>query len=65
MDSYDLCTLDDDLNRDIASCFNDGEWTQIDVFAEDIDEELSYAWENFSEMVKYKKRYTFFKIRIS
>ena len=61
MDSYDLCTLDDDLNRDIASCFNDGEWTQIDVFAEDIDEKLSYAWENFSEMVKYKKRYTFFQ----
>lgn len=61
MDSYDLCTSNVELNDDIASCFNDGEWTQTDVFGEDLDEELSYAWNNFSEMVKYKKRYTFFQ----
>ena len=61
MDSYGLCTQDDDLNEDIASCFNDSEWTQTDAFAEDLDEELSYAWDYFSKMVKYKKRYTFFQ----
>lgn len=61
MDSYGLCTQNDDLNEDIASCFNDSEWTQTDAFAEDLDEELSYAWDYFSKMVKYKKRYTFFQ----
>lgn len=61
MDSYGLCTQDDELNEDIASCFNDSEWTQTDAFAEDLDEELSYAWDYFSKMVKYKKRYTFFQ----
>ena len=61
MYGYNLCTSDDNLNDDIASCFNYEEWTKTDVFEEDIDEELSYAWNTFSQMVKYQKRYTFFQ----
>lgn len=59
--NYGLCTSNDQLNEDIASCFNTGFYTQTDVFTEDKDKELSYAWNYFSEMVKYKKRYTFFQ----
>ncbi len=61
MYDYNLYTSDDNLNNDIASCFNYDELTEIDVFGEDLDEELSYAWDTFSQMVKYKKRYTFFQ----
>lgn len=61
MDNYDLYTSDESLNEDIASCFNYDEFTRNDVFEEDLDEELSYAWNNFVKMVKYQKRYTFFQ----
>lgn len=61
INSYKLCTSNDELNEDIVSCFNNVEWTQKDAFSEDLDEELSCAWNYFSEMVKYKKRYTFFR----
>lgn len=61
MYEYDLYTSDDSLNEDIASCFNYDELTRNDVFEEDLDEELSYAWDNFVKMVKYQKRYTFFQ----
>lgn len=58
--NYGLCTSNDQLNEDIESCFNNGFYTQADVFSEDKDKELSYAWDYFSRMVKHKKRYTFF-----
>lgn len=61
MYEYNLYTSDDSLNEDIASCFNYDELTKNDVFEEDLDEELSFAWDNFVKMVKYKKRYTFFQ----
>lgn len=61
MDSYGLYTLNNDLNEDIASCFNNDECVQTEAFAEDLDEELSYEWDYFSNMVKHKKRYTFFQ----
>lgn len=61
MENYNLCTSDETLNEDIASCFNYDELTRTDVFEEDVDEELSYAWDNFVKMVKHQKRYTFFK----
>ncbi len=60
MCNYSLSTLNDELNSDIASCFNNEVHIQKDVFAENLDEKLSYAWDYFSKMVKYKKRYTFF-----
>ena len=59
--NYGLCTSNDQLNEDIASCFNEGFYAQADVFSEDKDKELSYAWDYFSKMVKNKKRYTFFQ----
>ena len=59
--NYGLCTSNDQLSEDIASCFNEGFYAQADVFSEDKDKELSYAWDYFSKMVKNKKRYTFFQ----
>ena len=61
MDNYSLYTSDECLNEDISSCFNCDEWTRNDVFEEDLDEELSYGWNNFIKMVKHQKRYTFFQ----
>lgn len=61
MDNYGLYTSDESLNEDIASCFNYDELTEIDVFGEDLDEELSYAWDYFVKIVKHRKRYTFFQ----
>ena len=59
--NYGLYTSDKQLNEDIESCFNEGIYTQADVFSEETDKELSYAWDYFSTMVKNKKRYTFFQ----
>ncbi|MBQ3237927.1 MAG: RES domain-containing protein [Bacteroidaceae bacterium] len=59
--NYGLYTSNDQLNEDIESCFNEGGYTQADVFSEDKDKELSYAWDYFSKIVKNKKRYTFFQ----
>lgn len=61
MYSYGLYTSDDNLNKDIACCFNEGIWTVRNVWEGDIDEELSYAWNYFVTMVKHKRRYTFFQ----
>lgn len=61
MYNYGLYTSNEQLNEDIESCFNEGFYTQADVFSEDKDKELSYAWDYFSKMVKNKKRYTFFQ----
>lgn len=60
LDSYGLYTPDNKLNDDISSCFSHEEWTQHDAFGEDLDKDLSREWKSFVEMVKYKKRYTFF-----
>lgn len=61
INNYGLYTSNDQLNEDIESCFNEGFYTQVDVFSEDKDKELSYAWDYFSKIVKNKKRYTFFQ----
>ena len=58
---YGLYTSDQTLNEDIRSCFSTDEWVKKDVFEGELDEELSYEWNYFVEMVKHKKRYTFFQ----
>ncbi|WP_370795003.1 HEPN-associated N-terminal domain-containing protein [Bacteroides stercorirosoris] len=58
---YGLWTSDDRLNSDISSCFACDEWIRNEIFEEDLDTELSREWEGFVDMVKYRKRYTFFQ----
>ena len=54
---YGLYTSDQTLNEDIRSCFSTDEWVKKDVFEGELDEELSYEWNYFVEMVKHKKKY--------
>ena len=58
---YHLITENDNLNSDIQSCFHSDYYIKNDAFELDLDENLSYAWNYFKDMVKYKKRYTFFQ----
>ena len=60
MSAYGLCTSDNELNEDISACFDEDIWIKKNIFEEDLDVELSYAWESFCEIVKYKRRYTYY-----
>ncbi len=61
MEAYDLVTDNDDLNEDIAKCFNVDQWIQKDPTAMPLHEELYWDWNKFSHMVKTKIRYSFFR----
>lgn len=61
MVNYDLVTDNDDLNEDIAKCFNVDRWIRKDPTAMPLHEELYWDWSNFSHMVKTKLRYSFFR----
>lgn len=61
MADYALVTDNDDLNDDIATCFNVEQWIRKDPTAMLLHEELYRAWNNFSHMVKTKLRYSFFR----
>ena len=61
MEDYDLVTGNDDLDEDIAKCFNVDQWIRKDPTAMLLHEELYRAWNNFSHMVKTKLRYSFFR----
>lgn len=60
LSAYGLLTLNEELNDDISACFDEGVWIKKNIFEEDLDVELSYAWESFCEIVKYKRRYTYY-----
>jgi RES domain-containing protein len=61
MEDYDLVTGNDDLDEDIAKCFNVDQWIRKDPTAMLLHEGLYRAWNNFSHMVKTKLRYSFFR----
>lgn len=61
MKGYDLVTDDDDLNEDIAKCFNVNQWIQKDPTDMLRYKTLYQEWINFSDMVKTKLRYSFFR----
>lgn len=61
MEAYDLVTDNDDLNEDIAKCFNVDQWIRKDPTAMPLHEELHSAWRKFSDIVKTKLRYSFFR----
>jgi RES domain-containing protein len=61
MEDYDLVTDNDDLDEDIAECFNVDQWIRKDPAAMLLHEELYRDWSNFSHMVKTKLRYSFFR----
>lgn len=58
--AYGLVTLNDELNDDISACFDEGIWIKKNISEEDLDVELSYAWESFCKVVKHKRRYTYY-----
>lgn len=56
-----LIADDDILNEEIKNCFLHDEWIQRDCYVMSMGQELSYRWNIFEEMVKYERRFTFFK----
>lgn len=51
------------LYNDIRNCFDDTKrYCLIDAFYDTKEEELSYKWKQFCEIVKKSRRYTFFKM---
>lgn len=61
MEDFDLITDNDELNKDIANSFNVDQWIRKNPTALLPQDEMMFSWKNFSEMVKKKQRYTFFR----
>ena len=61
MHDYDLITDYQELNDDIASCFYVDQWIRKDPTSFLLKDELIQLWNNFSQLVKTKVRYTFFR----
>jgi hypothetical protein len=61
MEDYDLVTDNDVLNDDIANCFNVDYWIRRDPMGLLMKDELMQLWMKFSNLVKTKLRYTFFR----
>ena len=71
-DDYDIeelfekvgLTIDNnELYNDIINCFDKTKrYCLIDAFYDTKEEELSYKWKRFCEIVKSSRRYTFFKM---
>lgn len=53
--------VDGELYDDILSATWDNEWVEKDPYMLSKDKTLIYGWESFSELVKHKIRYVFFK----
>lgn len=67
-DTYDLLDeigLDTDLEvkNDIVRGLPDFAWCKKDPFTLEYDIELMYHWKRFSDLVKHKVRYSFFRTR--
>ena len=61
MEDFDLVSSNERLNQDIASCFFVNQWIRRDPTELLLNEELFYLWNDFSEMVKKRCRFTFFR----
>lgn len=59
--SVNLITDNIELDRDIEDCFLWDEWIQTDAFHMTEGQELSFSWNLFVRMVKYRQRFTFFR----
>lgn len=57
----DLRGLSDSLFQDIIECAPHDIWCFTDPYGLKYNEEMDIKWKSFSELVKYKCRYTFFK----
>lgn len=57
--NFDL-TDNSDLLQDIAECFANNLWCYRDAVMLPKDDELSFSWCSFSDLVKHKRRFTFF-----
>ncbi len=59
MDGLDLTTDDDDLNKDIKSCFTTEQWISSDIYDEDRRIKYANQWDRFVNTVKHRGRFTF------
>lgn len=58
---YELdITSDSNILGDLADCFTNDNWIKAEPMVISKSEELTYMWESFENMVKHKRRFTFF-----
>ncbi len=70
-DSSDLLNIEiglevdtDSLFQDIVNSFSDYQWCRIDPYGLAENQELTYDWERFCNLVKHKIRYSFFASKV-
>lgn len=61
MEDYDLMTDNEELNNDIDACLNVNQWIRKDPTSALMKDDLLQSWKNFSNLVKTRMRYTFFR----
>lgn len=54
--------INEEVIEDIKEKLSDSMWCKIDPYGSPLDEEAFYIWQDFSERVKHKTRYVFYKI---
>lgn len=68
MDSWDLLEAveleveNDDLREDLRKAFFDCPWVHKDPYGDLLCDALRYSWEAFSELVKHRTRFVFFRV---
>lgn len=61
MADFDLCSDNENLNIDIEHCLYVNGWIRRDPTGLLMKDHMKFSWEAFSELVKGKIRYTFFR----
>ena len=61
LESVGLYALNDDLQQEINSAFQDNEWCERDPFSLRKDQKLYYGWRAFSKFVMHEARYLFLR----
>ncbi len=60
-DAINLYTDNEELDNDMENCFFNDWWIRVSPFSLSESQELSFQWEQFSQLVKHQQRFTFFK----
>jgi HEPN/RES N-terminal domain 1/RES domain len=62
MDQVGLESSNQEFLEDLCDELNDQEWVHQDPYVLPLDEAMHYSWERFSDQVKHKTRFVFFKV---
>lgn len=65
LDSIGLENVHGDAYEDICNSIHNQEWCEKNPYSLSTDRTLLYGWQKFSDFIKYKARYVFFKAKNS